>query len=98
MSNAYSVDTARIRESAADIDRIAASIEGEVRAMMARLTALQDVWRGTAAGTFAGLTQEWGATQERVRTSLQHISTALRVAGEDYEAAEQANLSRFTPQ
>lgn len=98
MSSSYQVDTGRIRESSADIERIAASIEGDVRAMMARLTALQDVWRGVAAGSFAGITQEWGATQERVRASLQQISAALRVAGEDYEAVEQANLARFTPQ
>ena len=40
----------------------------------------------------------WCATQERVRASLQQISTTLRTAGQDYELVEQTNRMRFTPQ
>jgi early secretory antigenic target protein ESAT-6 len=98
MSTSFSVDTARIAEASGDIQRIAASIETDVRAMMARLTALQDCWRGSAAGSFAAVTQDWSATQERVRVSLQQISTTLRTAGDDYDLVEQANRARFLPQ
>lgn len=98
MSTTFSVDTARIAEASGDIQRIAASIETDVRAMMARLTALQDCWRGSAAGSFAAVTQDWSATQERVRVSLQQISTTLKTAGDDYDLVEQANRARFMPQ
>ena len=97
MSNTFAVDTARIAAASGDIERIAASIESEVRAMMAKLNALQDCWRGSAAGSFHSVTQDWSATQERVRTSLQQISTTLRTAGQDYELVEQTNQMRFTP-
>lgn len=97
MSNTFAVDTARIAASSGDIERIAATIESEVRAMMAKLNALQDCWRGSAAGSFQSVTQDWSATQERVRTSLQQISTTLRTAGQDYELVEQTNQMRFTP-
>ncbi|GAA1155186.1 WXG100 family type VII secretion target [Ornithinicoccus hortensis] len=98
MSNTFAVDTARIAAASGDIERIAAQIEGDVRAMMGKLNALQDCWRGGAAANFAGVTQEWNATQEKVRVSLQNISAALKLAGQDYELVEQANRMRFTPQ
>jgi len=98
MSNIFAVDTARIAAASGDIQRIAGSIESEVRAMMAQLSALQDCWRGAAAGNFAGVTQDWNATQERVRISLQNISVALKQTGDDYDLVEQGNRMRFTPQ
>ncbi len=98
MSTTFSVDTARIAAASGDISRIAGQIESDVRSMMARLNALQDCWRGVAAGNFAGLTQDWSATQERVRHSLAQISLALKTAGEDYDLVEQHNRMRFTPQ
>jgi 6 kDa early secretory antigenic target len=97
MSNAFAVDTARIAAASGDIQRIAGSIESEVRAMMGQLNALQDCWRGAAAANFATVTQEWSSTQERVRVSLQNISVALKQAGEDYDLVEQGNRMRFTP-
>ena len=98
MSNTFAVDTARIAAASGDIERIGASIEAEVRSMMAKLNALQDCWRGSAAGNFHAVTQDWSATQERVRASLQQISTTLRTAGQDYELVEQTNRMRFAPQ
>ncbi len=97
MSNTFTVDTARIAAASGDIQRISNSIESEVRAMMSQLNSLQDCWRGVAAGNFANVTQDWNTTQERVRVSLQTISTALKLAGEDYDMVEQANRTRFTP-
>ena len=97
MSNTFAVDTARIAAASGDIERIASTIESEVRAMMAKLTGLQDCWQGSAAGNFQAVSQDWSATQERVRDSLQQISMTLRSAGQDYELVEQANRMRFTP-
>ena len=96
MSTTFSVDTARIAAASGDIQRISAQIEGDVRAMMARLNGLQDCWRGAAAGNFADITQRWSATQEQVRTTLQEISVALKTAGDAYALVEQANRQRFT--
>ncbi|HSP59506.1 MAG TPA: WXG100 family type VII secretion target [Ornithinimicrobium sp.] len=95
MTDTFAVDTARIAAASGDIERISATIEAEVRAMMGKLTALQDCWQGSASAGFQAVTQDWGATQERVRSSLQQISTTLRTAGQDYELVEQTNRMRF---
>lgn len=96
MSSTFKVDTARIAAASGDIQRIAGSIESEVRAMMTKLNGLQDCWQGSAAANFAAVSNDWNATQERVRASLQNISVALRTAGDQYAQVEADNRMRFT--
>jgi 6 kDa early secretory antigenic target len=95
MSSQFQVDTDRITAASADINRIGADIDAQVAAMMARLTALQDAWTGSAANRFQGVASEWRATQARVRESLDHISRLLAQAGQQYAAAEQQNTAMF---
>jgi early secretory antigenic target protein ESAT-6 len=95
MSSQFQVDTDRITAASADINRIGADIDAQVAAMMARLTALQDAWRGSAASRFQGVASEWRGTQARVRESLDHISRLLAQAGQQYAAAEQQNTAMF---
>lgn len=96
MSNHFAVDTARIAAASGDIDRIAGSIEAEVRAMMAKLVSLQDCWQGSASARFQTVMQDWKATEERVNASLQQVSTTLRVTGQDYAQVEETNRMRFS--
>lgn len=95
MSSAFQVDTDRITTASGDIARISADIDTQVGAMMARLTGLQDAWRGSAATRFQDVAQEWRATQVRVRESLDHIGRLLGQAGREYAAAEQQNTAMF---
>ena len=95
MSSQFQVDTDRITTASADITRIGADIDAQVAAMMARLTALQDAWTGSAASRFQAVAGEWRATQAKVRESLDHISRLLAQAGQQYAAAEQQNTAMF---
>jgi early secretory antigenic target protein ESAT-6 len=95
MSNQFQVDTDRIAAASGDINRIGADIDTQVAAMMARLTGLQDAWRGTASSRFQAVAHEWRGTQARVREALGEISHLLAQAGQQYAAAEQQNTSMF---
>lgn len=95
MSSQFQVDTDRITAASGDITRIGAEIDAQVGAMMARLSALQDAWTGSAASRFQGVANDWRSTQARVRESLEHISRLLAQAGQQYAAAEQRNASMF---
>jgi 6 kDa early secretory antigenic target len=95
MSSQFQVDTDRITAAAGDVQRISAEIDGQVAAMMAHLTALQDAWRGEAAGRFHAVATEWRGTQLRVRESLDHVAALLGRAGQQYAAAEQQNAAMF---
>lgn len=95
MSAIFQVDTDRIQSASGDIASISAEIEGLVATMLARLTALQDAWTGTAATRFQGVVQEWQGTQQQVRASLDSIGAALGQAGTHYAEAEAANERMF---
>ena len=95
MSSRFQVDTARIQAASGDITRISGEIESSVKAMMGKLSALQDAWQGSAATSFQGVTREWERTQLTVRESLDSISAALHRAGAQYSEVEQANTGMF---
>ena len=95
MSTRFQVDTERIAAASGDIQRISAEIDSQVAAMMARLTGLQDAWRGEAAARFQAVVTDWRGTQTMVRESLDQISRALGHAGQQYAAAEQQNAAMF---
>lgn len=95
MSNVFRVDTERIQSASADIFRISTEIEGQVKTMMGQLTALQGAWHGSAATSFAQVSDDWRRTQDQVRDSLQRISHALGQAGQQYAEAEQQNTAMF---
>jgi WXG100 family type VII secretion target len=88
MSTQFQVDTERIQAASGDIARISAEIEGQVTAMMGKLIALQDAWKGTASTRFQGVVSEWQGTQRQVKSSLDSIGTTLAAAGAQYAETE----------
>jgi early secretory antigenic target protein ESAT-6 len=96
MSSSFQVDTERIHAASGDITRISADIETQVGAMLGKLNALQDAWKGSASDRFQVVVNDWKGTQLQVRHSLDDISKALAQAGTQYADAEQANTSMFS--
>jgi WXG100 family type VII secretion target len=96
MSAQFRVDTGQITAAAGDIARISAEIDGQVAAMMGRLTALQDAWTGSAAGQFQGVVVQWQGTQRQVKASLDSIGQVLSAAGVQYAETEAAAVRMFS--
>ena len=96
MAAQFQVDTDRLAAAAGDVARISAEIEGQVAAMMARLTALQDAWTGSASVQFQGVVSQWRGTQQQVRTSLDSIGQVLGAAGSQYAEAEAQAVRMFS--
>jgi WXG100 family type VII secretion target len=95
MSTSFQVDPERIAAASGDIARISAEIETQVGAMMGRLTALEDAWRGQAATRFQTVAAQWRGAQTHVRQALDDIAVVLGQAGQQYAAAEQQNAAMF---
>ena len=96
MSAQFTVDTERIQAASGDIARISTEIDGQVTAMMARLTGLQGAWTGSASARFESLVSEWQGTQTLVRTSLDSIGSVLAAAGAHYAETEAQTLRMFS--
>ena len=95
MSAQFQVDTERIQAASGDIARISGEIDGQVTAMMSRLTSLQDAWTGTASARFQSLVGEWQSTQKQVRASLDSIGGVLAAAGAQYAETEAQTVRMF---
>lgn len=96
MATQFQVDTERIHTASVDITRIAGDIEGQVQAMMGRLTALEDAWRGSAAQQFQSVVGQWQSTQAQVKASLDSIGRVLSAAGASYADAEAQAVRMFS--
>jgi WXG100 family type VII secretion target len=96
MATQFQVDTERIQAASGDIARISAEIEGQVAQMLARLTALQDAWKGGAATQFHGVVTQWQGTQRQVQSSLDSIGQVLAAAGAQYAETEAQNMRMFS--
>jgi len=96
MAAQFQVDTERIQAASGDIARISSEIEGQVAQMLAKLTALQDAWKGGAATQFHGVVTQWQGTQRQVQTSLDSIGQVLASAGAQYAETEAQNMRMFT--
>lgn len=92
----FEVDSETIAATATAVHHSIESVVGETDRMMHNLEALQGTWRGQAAESFAGLTTEWRATQQRVHASAASIQAALARAGQQYEEVEAATVRMFT--
>lgn len=96
MATQFQVDTDRIQAASGDIARISSEIEGQVAQMLAKLTALQDAWKGGAATQFHGVVTQWQGTQRQVQTSLDSIGQVLAAAGAQYAETEAQNMRMFS--
>lgn len=96
MAAQFQVDTERIQAASGDIARISSEIEGQVAQMLARLTALQDAWKGGAATQFHGVVTQWQGTQRQVQTSLDSVGRVLAAAGAQYAETEAQNMRMFS--
>ncbi|CAN7316400.1 WXG100 family type VII secretion target [Knoellia sp. LjRoot47] len=96
MATQFQVDTDRISAASGDIARISGEIEAQVAQMLARLTALQDAWKGGAATQFHGVVTQWQGTQRQVQASLDSIGQVLAAAGAQYAETEAQNMRMFT--
>lgn len=93
----FTVDTAQVANSAADVSRISEDVETTVASMMSRLISLQNEWKGDASTSFQDLINDWRATQRTVKESLDEIGRALNDASQTYDTSESTVKGAMRP-
>ncbi len=91
----FEVDSAQVAAASAAVMGSVGAMSAEVDRMSRNLLDLQGSWKGQAASQFQVLTQDWRATQEQVKASLERISQALAAAASTYADAEAATTRMF---
>jgi early secretory antigenic target protein ESAT-6 len=82
-----------VNEAAMDTDAIASQIAQQLGDLKTYLAPLVASWSGEASGDFQALQAKWDASANDLNQVLRQISQSLRLAGEQYQAAEKANSS-----
>jgi early secretory antigenic target protein ESAT-6 len=82
-----------VNEAAMDTDAIASQIAQQLGDLKTYLAPLVASWSGEASGDFQALQVKWDASANDLNQVLRQISQSLRLAGEQYQAAEKANSS-----
>lgn len=85
-----------INEAAMDTDSIATQISQQLEELKSYLSPLLASWSGEAAADFQALQAKWDNSATDLSQVLRQISQALRSAGEQYQATENANSSLWT--
>jgi len=92
----FQVDSAAVTAASGAVRQSAEQLGAEVTAMMRNLLTLQASWQGQAAVSFQQVIQQWQATQNQVKASLEQIQAALAITGRSYEEAESAAIRAFS--
>jgi early secretory antigenic target protein ESAT-6 len=87
------VTFAAVNEAAMDADSVASQIAQQLADLKAYLAPLVGSWSGEASSDFQVLQAKWDASANDLNQVLRQLSQALRLAGEQYQAAEKANSS-----
>lgn len=91
----FEVDSVQVQAASGATMASVGVLSAEVDRLSRHLLELQNCWRGQAAGQFQLVAENWRATQEQVKASLEQISQALALAASTYDDAEAANLRMF---
>lgn len=91
----FSVDSDAVLTATSTIRGTVDRLQAESLSLMSQLATLQSAWTGAASGMFHGSVEQWRVAQRTVEEALAAINLALAAAGQQYEAAEQANIALF---
>lgn len=89
------IDTERIAAAAADIRRLADTIQSSVGELRGRLAALDGAWEGPAKAEFVRVMHDYQGLQARVNETLGDISNLTSKASAAYLQHEDATRALF---
>jgi ESAT-6 family protein len=88
--------TELMQTTARRFEDVNASLDGMLRRLLGELEALRNQWTGAGGRSFEQVKMAWAKEQEGLHRALAETSTAIRTAGQKYEAADAAAGDRFT--
>ena len=84
-----------MRQTADKFEQVDQSLQSMLSGMMAELEALQHAWRGAGGRSFEQVKQQWAQDQAAMQRALRETATAIRTAGQQYEASDSEAASRI---
>jgi early secretory antigenic target protein ESAT-6 len=89
------VGFAQIAEASANIGSTAKTVDSLLDDLKSRLNPIRESYTGEARAAWEATQQQWDTAAADLNQVLAQIGTAVQQAGENYQAAEKANVSRW---
>ncbi|MGX7824334.1 WXG100 family type VII secretion target [Actinokineospora sp. 24-640] len=90
-----SVNFAEVANAAQSINSTSGQLEGLLSQLKSRLAPLAAGYTGAASEAWNAKQAEWDKAYDELKQVLSSIGMAVQQAGDNYEATEKANASRW---
>lgn len=87
-------EAAVMQQTAAKFEQVDQSLQSMLSSLMAELEVLQQAWRGAGGRSFEQVKQAWSQDQSAMQRALRETATAIRTAGQQYDASDAEAASR----
>ena len=81
-------EAAVLRQTAQRFEQVDESLQSTLTRLMAELEDLQTAWQGAGGRSFAQVKQVWSRNQAAIQQALRETATAIRTAGQRYDASD----------
>ena len=89
-------EAAVMRQTAQRFEQVDESLQSTLTRLMAELEELQTAWQGAGGRSFAQVKQAWSQNQAAIQQALRETATAIRTAGQQYDASDAEAASRVS--
>lgn len=89
------VNFAEVANASASLSSTSSQLEGLLGDLKARLAPLAAGYTGAASEAWAAKQAEWDRAYDELKQVLSSIAVAVQQSGENYEATEKANASKW---
>ncbi|MGQ0839122.1 WXG100 family type VII secretion target [Actinokineospora sp.] len=90
-----SVNFAEVANAASSINSTSSQLENLLSDLRSRLAPLDAGYTGDAKEAWAAKQAQWNTAYDELKQVLSSISVAVQHSGENYEATEKANASKW---
>lgn len=84
-----------MEQTAARFEQVNEGLQGMLTRLMGELEVLRTQWQGAGGRSFDQVKQAWAADQEALQQALLATATAIRTAGQRYDAADAEAAGRL---
>ncbi|RGC68507.1 WXG domain conatining protein [Micromonospora sp. MW-13] len=87
-------EAAVMQQTAAKFEQVDQSLQAMLTGLLAELEVLQQAWRGAGGRSFEQVKQQWSQDQAALQRALRETASAIRTAGQQYDASDSEAASR----
>ncbi|WP_338137495.1 WXG100 family type VII secretion target [Dermacoccus nishinomiyaensis] len=91
----FTVDSDAISAHGTDTATLVTDLETSLTNLNTKLTTLQTQWKGSAQTNFTSLMTTWNTDMNKLKSTLDTISSTLHLTSSEYSTAEDNNVRRW---